>query len=118
MTHPPQQVRTTTGLGHGRKLDGLWIDFVELQRLRRESISDLDIATCGRAAVRPVMFASINGELERIACEAAAVEANDHADMEYKAITLAEYLPANGNALHLALAWSLIEAIKLRRNSS
>ncbi|MGI9478326.1 MAG: hypothetical protein ACR2PI_16610 [Hyphomicrobiaceae bacterium] len=124
MTHRSEQVQTTTRSGHGRKLEGLWVDFVKLQRLRRDIILDLGIAP-GRGVAADVdreptdrMFASIDDELERIACEAAALEANSHVDMEYKAIMLAEYLPPNRSALHVALAWSLIEDIKLRSGGS
>ena len=124
MTHSTEQVQATTRSCDGRKLERLWVDFVKLQRLRRDTVLDLDIAPGGglgsgvdRESIDRI-FASIDHQMERIACEAAALEANGHADMEYKAIRLGEYLPPKRSSLHVALARSLIEDIRLGRGAS
>lgn len=109
---------TTSNHGPSRILESLWVKFVKLQRLRDEILQDFGVAwktdsiSRDDAEIADEVFAPIADELNKLACQAAAVESKSQADMEYKSIILAEYLPAHDHALHVVLARSLIDDIK------
>ena len=118
MPHHSGRDQASSDFGSNRMLEALWVEFVRLQCLRREIISDFGMAVTTSAGcdddreLADKVFLPIADEMDRIACQAAAIGSKSPVDMEYKAIMLAEYLSQNQNTLHAVLARSLVEDIK------
>lgn len=117
MPHHPGRELTPPNGAPDRMLETLWVDFVRLQRVRQEILSDFGIDPASDdksdddAEMVESVFAPIAVELSRLACRAAEVESKSQADMEYKAVMLSEYLPSHNRMLHVLLARSLVEDI-------
>lgn len=102
---------------HGSKtrtLERLWVEFVKLQRLRAEIETEFDSTGLDETerAVTDKLFASIADELDRVASRVAGIASADSDDIEYKAVMLAEFLPANDRTIQVRLARSLVSDIK------
>mgnify|MGYP001552598533 FL=1 len=97
-----------------RTLEQLWVDFVKLQRLRSEVLSDL--CTGETKDVSPDLIEGIltpiASELRQLATRAATVGSSSQDDIEYKAVILAEFLRDDDSALRTRLAGSLVSDIR------
>lgn len=118
VTHVLELDRAPQRRAAKRDLEKLWVAFVKLQRLRKETMVDFglhdttevdDVAT---VELSDAILTPIAAELRRLAYRASKVEAKCDNDLEYKAVMLAEFLPAEGCAIQTVLARSLIQDIK------
>ncbi len=118
MTHVVELDRAPQRRVAKRDLEKLWVTFVKLQRLRKEAMVDFglhdtteidDVAT---VELSDAILTPIAAELRRLANRASKFEAKCDNDLEYKAVMLAEFLPAEDCTIQTVLARSLIQDIK------
>ncbi len=97
-----------------RTLEQLWVNFVKLQRLRSEVLSDfcLDESNDISPELMEGILTPIASEMRQLATRAAKVGSSCQDDIEYKAVILAEFLRDEDAALRTRLAGSLVSDIR------
>ena len=111
MTHSLEIEWTEGDADVVRDLEVLWVNFVKLQRVRTETISDLALDDVDAQMIEAVLK-PIATELCRLALVASTIAANCREDIEYKAVMLAEFLSGEDTNIQMVLTKSLVKDIK------